>query len=233
MDSDVPTGVQFDVKRQWSVSLHRYLYGIHSYNFRLRFYGHNENLNAEISVASVPFEPLTPVAHDSARRPTLQHRSHVFLIKSEHETLKIRHMSPKFLHIYHSQRANNGRSHWPCGLRRVSAAARLLGLRVRIPPWAWVSVVCCEVEVSATCWSHVQRSSTECVCVCDPEASTMLRHWRTGGSSYHGNKCDRRNHMKHDTYIYQRVISSWNCTFMKFLRYVRHRVIEIKINCVP
>jgi hypothetical protein len=35
------------------------------------------------------------------------------------------------------------RSQWSRGLRRRSAAARLLGLRVRIPPEAWMSV-CCE-----------------------------------------------------------------------------------------
>ena len=42
-------------------------------------------------------------------------------------------------------------SQWLRGLKRVSAAARLLELRVRIPPWAWcvVSGVCCQVEVSA------------------------------------------------------------------------------------
>jgi hypothetical protein len=34
------------------------------------------------------------------------------------------------------------RSQWPCGLRRGSAAARLLGLWVRVPPRAWVSVSC-------------------------------------------------------------------------------------------
>ena len=41
----------------------------------------------------------------------------------------------------------------PCGLRRWSAAARLLGLWVRIPLEAWISVVsvlCSQVEVSAT-----------------------------------------------------------------------------------
>ena len=46
-----------------------------------------------------------------------------------------------------------------------SVAARLLGLRVRISPGAWqsvVSVVCCLVEVSATGWSLLQRSATEC-----------------------------------------------------------------------
>jgi len=42
---------------------------------------------------------------------------------------------------------------WPHGLRCVSAAAHVLGLWVRIPPGSWmfvVSVVCCQVEVSAT-----------------------------------------------------------------------------------
>jgi hypothetical protein len=34
----------------------------------------------------------------------------------------------------------DGRSQWLCRLRRGSAAARLLGLWVRIPPGAWMSV---------------------------------------------------------------------------------------------
>jgi hypothetical protein len=33
-------------------------------------------------------------------------------------------------------------SQWPRGVRRGSAAARLLGLRARIPPREWMSVVC-------------------------------------------------------------------------------------------
>jgi len=56
-------------------------------------------------------------------------------------------------------------SRWPRGLRRRSTAARLLRLWVRIPPGAClpvVSVVCCQVEVSATHWSLVQRSATYC-----------------------------------------------------------------------
>ena len=55
------------------------------------------------------------------------------------------------------------RSQWPRGLKHRSAAARLLRLWVRLPPGAWmfvVSVVCCQVEVSATGWSLVQRSPT-------------------------------------------------------------------------
>ena len=62
----------------------------------------------------------------------------------------------------------------------------LMGLWVRIPPGAWmpvlVSVVCCQVEVSASGWSLVQRSLTECgVSGCDREASIMWRPWPTGG----------------------------------------------------
>ena len=58
-----------------------------------------------------------------------------------------------------------GRSQWPCGLRRRSTATRLLRLWVRIPPGAWMSVVSvvCQVEVSATSWSLVQkRRPTDC-----------------------------------------------------------------------
>jgi hypothetical protein len=59
------------------------------------------------------------------------------------------------------------RSKWSRGLRRRSAAVRLLRLWVRIPPVAWMSVcceccVCCQVEVSTTSWSLVQRSPAVC-----------------------------------------------------------------------
>jgi hypothetical protein len=51
-------------------------------------------------------------------------------------------------------------SQWPRGLRRGSAADRMLGMRVRISPGgvevclSLVSVLCCQVEVSATDWSR-------------------------------------------------------------------------------
>jgi hypothetical protein len=53
--------------------------------------------------------------------------------------------------------------------------ARLLGLRVRIPPghgfMFLVSVVCCQIEVSALGRSLVQRSPTDYgVTECDREA---------------------------------------------------------------
>jgi hypothetical protein len=55
----------------------------------------------------------------------------------------------------------HSRSQWPRDLRRRSTAACLLRSRFRIPPGAWMFVVC-QVEVSATSWSLVQRSPTDC-----------------------------------------------------------------------
>jgi hypothetical protein len=58
---------------------------------------------------------------------------------------------------------------WPRGQRHRCVAARLLGLRVRMPPEASMSVesvVCCLVEVSETGRSLVQSSPTGVVCLC-------------------------------------------------------------------
>jgi len=78
------------------------------------------------------------------------------------------------------------RSQWPLGLRRGPAAACMLVLRVRIPPGhgclSLLSVVYCQVEVSASVWSLFQRSPTECgVSECNHESSVMRRSWPTGG----------------------------------------------------
>jgi len=53
-----------------------------------------------------------------------------------------------------------GWSLWPCGLRRWSAAARLLGLRARTPSGVWLSRggVCCSTKVPATRRSLVNDS---------------------------------------------------------------------------
>jgi hypothetical protein len=63
----------------------------------------------------------------------------------------------------------NSRSRWLCGLRRGSAAARLLRLWARISPGAWMFVCCeCCVLSCASGRSLVQRSPTECgVSECD------------------------------------------------------------------
>jgi hypothetical protein len=59
-------------------------------------------------------------------------------------------------------RAHVRRSQWLSALRRESAVCRLLGLR------GSRMSVCCQVEVSATGRSLVQRSPTDCgVSECD------------------------------------------------------------------
>ena len=56
----------------------------------------------------------------------------------------------QLIFLYHSN-IRYCRSQWPSGLRCRFAAARLLGLRVRILPGTWMFVCCeCSVSVAAT-----------------------------------------------------------------------------------
>ena len=64
------------------------------------------------------------------------------------------------------------RSQWPRGLRRVSAVIRLLGLRFRIPPGAWISFSCecCVLSGRGICDGLITRPegvlpSVVCLCV--------------------------------------------------------------------
>ena len=68
-----------------------------------------------------------------------------------------------FVRIFYTQSSDLCRSRWPRHLRRRSAAARLLRSWVRIPPGQGrLCCVYCQVEVSVTRWSLVQRSPTDC-----------------------------------------------------------------------
>ena len=81
------------------------------------------------------------------------------------------------------------RSQWPRGLRRRSAAARLLRLWVRIPPVAWMFVrcECCVFSGRDLCDELITLPEESyrlwCVVVCDLETSWMRRPWSTLGSS--------------------------------------------------
>ena len=86
------------------------------------------------------------------------------------------------------------RSQWPRTLSRRSAAARLLGLWVRIPPGAWM-FVCCECRVFSgrgLCDGLITRPEESyrlcCVVVCDPETSFIKKSWPTGCCSAKKNK---------------------------------------------
>jgi len=81
------------------------------------------------------------------------------------------------------------RSQWPRGLRRRSEAARLLRSWVRIPSGehgclSVVSVVCCQVEVSGTSWSFVQKGPTLLFCVVvwsrNLANGETMAHWGQG-----------------------------------------------------
>ena len=108
--------------------------------------------------------------------------------------VKIRYISLlyKLCSILLHNTCNFSRFQEPPNLRRGSAAAHLLLLRVRIPPGEWTAVSCkccvvsCRVvsvrEVSATGRSLVKRSPTECgVSKRDREAMIMRRPWPITG----------------------------------------------------
>jgi len=81
------------------------------------------------------------------------------------------------------------RSQWPRGLRRRSAAARLLRSWVRILPGAWMFVCCeCCVLSGRGLWDELITRPEKsyrlwCVVVCDLETSRMRRPWPTLGRS--------------------------------------------------
>ena len=81
------------------------------------------------------------------------------------------------------------RSQWRRDLRRKSAAARLLRSWDRIPPAAWMFVLCecCVVSSRGLCDELITRPQESyrlwCVIVCDLETSRMKRLWPALGRS--------------------------------------------------
>ena len=70
-------------------------------------------------------------------------------------------------------------SQWPCGLRRRSAATRLLRSWVQIPPGAWMFVCCkcCVLSGRGLCDKLITRPEESyrlwCVVMCDLETSRI------------------------------------------------------------
>jgi hypothetical protein len=67
----------------------------------------------------------------------------------------------------------HGLTRWPCGLRRMSADARLLRLEVRILLRAWI-LLCCVGSGLCDDDHQVERSPTERVCACVYMCSRIL-----------------------------------------------------------
>jgi len=80
--------------------------------------------------------------------------------------------------VFAAAKVSVSRSQWPRGLRRGSAAARLLRSWVRIPPGAWMSVCCecCVLSGRGLCGELITRPEESyrlwCVVVCDLEKQT-------------------------------------------------------------
>ena len=94
------------------------------------------------------------------------------------------------LHTYVANKANQltlCRSQWPRGLRRGSAAARFLGLWVRIPLEAcmFVCCECCVLSGRGLCDGLITRPEESyrlwCVVVCDLETSWIRKPRPNGG----------------------------------------------------
>ena len=81
------------------------------------------------------------------------------------------------------------RFYWPRGLRRRSAAARLLRSWVRIPQagWMFVCCECCVLSGRGLCDKLITRPEEFywlwCIVVCDLETSRMRRPWPALGRS--------------------------------------------------
>ena len=91
------------------------------------------------------------------------------------------------------------RSQWPRGLRRRSAASRLLRSWVRIPPGPWMCVCCecCVLSGRGLCDELITRPEESyrlwCVVVCDLENLVNEEAMTHVGSQRHKNTVAYRN----------------------------------------
>ena len=89
---------------------------------------------------------------------------------------------------------HRSRSQWPRGLRCRYAAARLLRLRVRIPPGSWMFVCseCCVLSGRGLCDEPITRPEESyrlwCVVVCDLENLKNEEAMTRVGSQRHQKK---------------------------------------------
>jgi len=94
------------------------------------------------------------------------------------------------------------RSQWSRGLRRGSAAARLLGLRVRIPPGAWTSVSCeyCLLSGRGLCVRLITRPEESYRILCVWVSSWVLDHEKA--LTHYGCCAIVNIYIGHNTYLH-------------------------------
>jgi len=126
---------------------------------------------------------------------------HIFTIticKMDANEISLKISSVHWLHNLR-RTAFSSRSQWPRGLRRRSAAARLLRSWVRIPPGEWIFVCCerCVLSGRGLCDELITFPEESyrlwCVVVCDIETSKMRRPWPALGRSTTGKKVASSN----------------------------------------
>ena len=150
-------------------------------------------------------------------RPQLAKKSPHFMepqnsLPSSHQPATcpiVRHFNPIHPlqpHFFYQPNSVPYRSQWPRGLRRRSAAARLLRSWVRIPPGGWMFLCCkcCVLSGRGLCDELITRPEESyrlcCVVVCDLETSRMGAPYIYDISSLKVNDLSKMPFAKHEVH---------------------------------
>jgi hypothetical protein len=134
---------------------------------QLRRYCQRQIWNVDMRWSNVTMSDAIQVALSGSEHLSQMHQT---LLRATHSSQLQRAILPHMQRSYPPSLNTSTwpeRSQWPRSLRRGPAAARLLRLPVRIPGGGGMDVcllwvLCCQVEVSASDCSLVQRTPTEC-----------------------------------------------------------------------
>ena len=145
-------------------------------NTKLHFQQQEANIFSQ-AIRLVSFSPLHSLLtlYCILVKPKFEYASVAWNSVTCSDACKMQHIQRQFVSLCHHRFSShidyshgnvcNCRSQWPRGLRRLRPLAcwdRGFESHRGHGCLSVVSVVCCQVEVSATSWSLVQRSPTEC-----------------------------------------------------------------------
>jgi len=183
--------------RNYSIKINRSVCKIHSQRTCFGFFNCNHNTNSSEATVLQP----TALPHTrrlailtawnrryAIRKPRRMRTAYLLYTWEKRNATKISVQKSEEA-ICRRITLQKSRSQYPRGLRRRSAAARLLRSWVRIPPRAWMFVCrdCCVLSGRGLCDELITRPEESyllwCVVVCDQETSRMRRPWPTLGRS--------------------------------------------------